>query len=207
MARNRSPRGRQERREKQDLGLFSGLTPRESKIRHEVVPGGLKGTRPGKLSDYGEQLREKQKVKRIYGLLERQFRNLFKEAARTKGSTGENLLRLLECRLDNVVFQLGLASTRQEARQLVNHSSIMVNGSVVNIPSYSVKVEDEVSVRERAKNQERINNAMSLAKNRPAVEWLELDEKKKLGVLKRFPGRDDMPAIIREQLIVELYSK
>ncbi|MEM9242765.1 MAG: 30S ribosomal protein S4 [Pseudomonadota bacterium] len=207
MARNFAPRGRQERREKQDLSLFSGVTSRESKIRHQVVPGGLKGTRLSKLSNFGLQLREKQKVKRIYGVLEKQFRNLFKKAARKKGSTGENLLQLLECRLDNVIYQSGWARTRKEARQLVGHKAVLVNGQTVNIPSFSVSAGDEIAIREQAKNQGRVQDAINLAENRGGIEWLEIDHKKKTGVIKRLPERDDISPSINEQLIVELYSK
>ena len=207
MARDFSPRGRLERREKQDLGLFSGITARESKIRHEAVPGGVKGTRINKLSEYGKQLRAKQLAKRIYGILERQFRNYFGEAARLKGSTGSNLLGLLERRLDNVVYRLGFAHTRREARQLVNHRSVCVNGVRVNIPSYQLKVADVVSIHENARGQLRIQESIQLASNRNMPEWLEVDHHKKEGVVKRVPERDEMPLEINEQLIVELYSK
>jgi small subunit ribosomal protein S4 len=207
MAKDFSPRGRLERREKQDLGLFSGITSRESKIRHEVVPGGVKGTRISKLSEYGKQLRAKQLAKRIYGVLERQFRNYFAEAARLKGSTGSNLLGLLERRLDNVVYRLGFAHTRREARQLVSHRSICVNGVRVNIASYQVKVGDVVSIHENARGQSRIQESIQLAANRNMPEWLEVDHNKKEGVVNRVPERDEMPLEVNEQLIVELYSK
>ena len=162
MARNFSPRGRLEKREGQDLSLFSGVTPRESKLHVESGPG-QHGAKRGKLSEYGKQFRAKQMAKRIYGILERQFSNYFKEASRMKGSTGENLLRQLEMRLDNVVYRLGFARTRQEARQLVSHKGIEVNDGkktrVVNIPSYQLKPGDEVIVREKCRNQGRIQEA------------------------------------------------
>jgi small subunit ribosomal protein S4 len=159
------------------------------------------------LSDYGVQLREKQKVRRIYGVLEKQFRNYYKEAARLKGNTGENLLQLLEKRLDNVVYRMGYASTRAEARQLVSHKAIVVNGVVVNIPSFNVKAEDAVSVREKSKTQARIIAALELAEQREKPVWVEVDNKKLEGVFKRVPDRSDLSAEINEQLIVELYSK
>jgi small subunit ribosomal protein S4 len=207
MARDFSPRGRLERREQQDLSLFSGVTARESKIRHGVVPGGIKGTNvTPKLSEYGKQLRAKQVAKRIYGLLERQFSNYFKEAARLKGSTGSNLLCLLERRLDNVVYRLGFARTRKEARQMVVHRAILVNGKTVNIPSYSVGASDKITIREGSANQGRIQEALKLSEsNRTMPEWLErvIHE----GLIKRLPERDDMSTEVNDQLIVELYSK
>ncbi|MGL1958892.1 MAG: 30S ribosomal protein S4, partial [Colwellia sp.] len=163
--------------------------------------------RRGRLSDYGVQLREKQKVRRMYGVLEKQFRNYYKEAARLKGNTGENLLQLLEKRLDNVVYRMGYASTRAEARQLVSHKAIVVNGVVVNIPSFTVKAEDAVSVREKSKTQARIIAALELADQREKPLWVEVDNKKLEGVFKRVPDRTDLSAEINEQLIVELYSK
>jgi small subunit ribosomal protein S4 len=159
------------------------------------------------LSDYGVQLREKQKVRRMYGVLEKQFRNYYKEAARLKGNTGENLLQLLEQRLDNVVYRMGFASTRAEARQLVSHKAILVNGKVVNIPSFNVTAEDVVSVREKAKKQARIVAALELADQREKPTWMEVDSNKMEGTFKRVPERTDLSAEINEQLIVELYSK
>jgi small subunit ribosomal protein S4 len=159
------------------------------------------------LSDYGLQLREKQKVRRIYGILEKQFRNYYKEAARLKGNTGELLLQLLESRLDNVVYRMGYASTRAEARQLVSHKAIMVNGKVVNIPSYKVSAEDVVAIREKAKKQGRIVAALELAEQREKPTWIEVDSKEMSGVFKNRPERSDLSAEINEQLIVELYSK
>lgn len=206
MARYRGPKCKLARREGTDLYLKSGVRPLDSKCNMERVPGQA-APRRGRLSDYGLQLREKQKVRRIYGVLERQFRNYYKQAARLKGSTGENLLKLLECRLDNVVYRLGYGSTRAEARQLVSHKSILVNGSIVNVASYKVKAGDEISVAEKSKNQSRIKSAVELAEQRGINEWLEVDAKKLTGVFKSIPDRSELPAEINENLIVELYSK
>ena len=206
MARYRGPSCKLARREGTDLGLKSGVRPLESKCKAETAPG-MHGQRRGRLSDYGVQLREKQKVRRTYGVLEKQFRNYYKQAARIKGATGENLLRLLECRLDNVVYRMGFGSTRAESRQLVSHKGITVNGQTLNIPSYQVKVGDVVAVREKAKNQLRIQNAMSIAAQRGDVEWIDVNSEKKEGVFKRSPDREDLSADINENLIVELYSK
>lgn len=214
MSRNIGPknraRGKLERREHRDLELFSGVTPRETKIKAEIGPG-QHGAQRKKLSGYGEQMREKQAAKRIYGVQERQFRNYFKKSARLSGSTGEHLLRMLECRLDNVVYRLGFARTRKEARQLVSHKGIEVNDGkvvrVVNIPSYQVKAGDEILVREKCRNQSRINEAMELAKQRALPEWLEAFIEEFKGIIKRAPDRGDMPQDINELLIVELYSK
>jgi len=159
------------------------------------------------LSDYGVQLREKQKVRRIYGVLEKQFRSYYKEAARRKGNTGENLLQLLESRLDNVVYRMGYGSTRAEARQLVSHKSITVNGAVVNIASYQVRAGDVVAVREKAKNQLRIQSALQLSANRGEISWIDVDSGKMTGTLKSVPDRTDLPSEINENLIIELYSK
>ncbi|MCP3678884.1 MAG: 30S ribosomal protein S4 [Gammaproteobacteria bacterium] len=207
MARNLSPRGRLERREQQDLSLFSGIVSRESKIRHEVQPGGVKGTRPTKLSEYGKQYRAKQLAKRLYGVLERQFRNYFIKASGMKGSTGTNLLILLECRLDNVIYCMGFSATRAEARQLISHKAILVNDQIVNIASYSVKPGDKIEIRQRARKQSRIKSAIDLSNNRTLPEWLEADHSKMEGVVKRLPDRDDISPAINELLIVELYSK
>jgi small subunit ribosomal protein S4 len=178
----------------------------DSKCKLETAPG-QHGARKGRLSDYGLQLREKQKVRRIYGVLEKQFRNYYKEAARLKGNTGENLLQLLEQRLDNVVYRMGFASTRAEARQLVSHKAVMVNGRVVNIPSFVVTPEDVVVIREKSKKQARIIAALELAEQREKPTWIEVDGKKMEGTFKRLPERSDLSADINEQLIVELYSK
>lgn len=206
MARYLGPTCKLSRREGTDLQLKSGSRALESKCKAETVPG-VHGARRGRLSDYGLQLREKQKVRRIYGVLERQFRSYYKEAARLKGATGENLLQLLEGRLDNVVYRMGFGSTRAEARQIVSHKSILVNGKTVNIPSYQVKSGDVVAVREKAKTQLRIKHALELASQRTAVEWVEVDGSKLEGTFKAVPERTELSAEINEQLIVELYSK
>ena len=206
MARYLGPTCKLSRREGTDLFLKSGVRPLESKCRADSAPG-QHGQRRGRLSDYGVQLREKQKVRRIYGVLEKQFRNYYKEAARLKGNTGENLLQLLEQRLDNVVYRIGFASTRAEARQLVSHKAILVNGKVVNVPSFNVSADDVVSVREKAKKQARIVAALELADQREKPVWIEVDNKKMEGTFKRVPERTDLSADINEQLIVELYSK
>ena len=206
MARYLGPKCKLSRREGTDLGLKSGVRAYENKCRSEKAPG-MHGERRGRLSDYGTQLREKQKVRRIYGVLERQFRNYYKEAARLKGATGENLLQLLEGRLDNVVYRMGFGSTRAEARQLVSHKAIMVNGQTVNVASFQVNPGDVVAVREKAKNQLRISAAVELAGQRGFASWVEVDTKKKEGVFKAVPERTDLPSELNENLIVELYSK
>tara|TARA_R100000687_G_scaffold41778_1_gene34237 strand:+ start:742 stop:1245 length:504 start_codon:yes stop_codon:yes gene_type:complete len=167
----------------------------------------MHGARRGRLSDYGVQLREKQKVRRMYGVLEKQFRNYYKEAARLKGATGENLLQLLEARLDNVVYRIGFGSTRAEARQLVSHKAVTVNGATVNIASYKVKPGDVISVREKSKTQLRIKSAMSLAAQRGEISWIDVNADKMEGVYKANPDRTDLSSEINEHLIVELYSK
>jgi len=206
MARYLGPKLKLCRREGTDLFLKSGVRAIDTKCKIETIPG-QHGARRGRLSDYGVQLREKQKVRRIYGVLEKQFSNYYKEAARQKGNTGENLLQLLETRLDNVVYRMGYASTRAEARQLVSHKAIVVNDVVVNIPSFTVKAEDVVSVREKSKTQARIIAALDLADQREKPLWVEVDNKKLEGTFKRVPDRADLSAEINEQLIVELYSK
>jgi len=206
MARYIGPTCKLSRREGTDLFLKSGVRALESKCKAETAPG-VHGQRRGRLSDYGVQLREKQKVRRLYGVLEKQFRNYYKEAARIKGATGENLLQLLETRLDNVVYRMGFGATRAESRQLVSHKAVMVNGELVNIPSYRIKEGDVVSVREKSKNQLRIQNALNIAAQRAEVDWVEVNAEKKEGTFKRVPERDDLPPSINENLIVELYSK
>ena len=206
MARYLGPKLKLSRREGTDLFLKSGVRAIDSKCKLETAPG-QHGARKGRLSDYGLQLREKQKVRRIYGVLEKQFRNYYKEAARLKGNTGENLLQLLEQRLDNVVYRMGFASTRAEARQLVSHKAILVNGRVVNIPSYVITPEDTVVIREKSKTQARIIAALELAEQREKPTWVEVDGKKLEGSFKRLPERSDLSADINEQLIVELYYK
>lgn len=193
------------RREGTDLLLKSGVRSLESKCKHETLPG-MHGIRRGRLSDYGVQLREKQKVKRMYGILEKQFRGYYKKAARKKGSTGENLLIFLEGRLDNVVYRIGFGSTRSESRQLISHKSILVNGIVVNIPSYQVSPNDVITVREKSRNQLRIRHALDISSQRD-VEWVHVDTAKFEGKLTRLPERSDLPSEINENLIVELYSK
>lgn len=206
MARYIGPKCKLSRREGTDLFLKSGVRALESKCKVETIPG-QHGARRGRLSDYGVQLREKQKVRRIYGILEKQFRSYYKEAARLKGATGENLLRLLESRLDNVVYRSGFGSTRAEARQLVSHKSILVNGAIVNIPSYQVKPGDTVSLREKAKKQLRVQSALALASHRGDAEWIEVNTEKLEAVFKTLPDRLDLSSEINENLIVELYSK
>jgi len=206
MARYLGPTCKLARREGTDLFLKSGIRPLESKCKMEVAPG-QQSQRRGRLSDYGVQLREKQKVRRFYGVLEKQFRNYYKAAAATKGNTGENLLQLLEARLDNVVYRMGFGSTRSESRQLISHNAILVNGGKVNIPSYRVKPDDVIAVREKSKNQLRIQSSLSLAAQRGDVDWVNVDTSKMEGTFKRLPDRADLPAEINENLIVELYSK
>ncbi len=206
MARYLGPTCKLSRREGTDLFLKSGVRPLESKCRSESAPG-QHGARRGRLSDYGVQLREKQKVRRTYGVLEKQFRGYYKEAARLKGATGENLLQLLECRLDNVVYRMGFGCTRAESRQLVSHKSITVNGVVLNIASYQVSEGDTVAIRAKAKAQLRIKSALDLAAQRTAIDWVSVDTSKLEGTFSRKPEREDLSAEINESLIVELYSK
>jgi small subunit ribosomal protein S4 len=206
MARYIGPKCKLSRREGTDLFLKSGVRALDSKCKLETAPG-VHGARRGRLSDYGVQLREKQKVRRIYGILEKQFRNYYSEAARIKGATGENLLQLLEQRLDNVVYRMGFGVTRAEARQLVSHKAILVNGQSVNIPSYQVKPGDVVSIREKSANQLRIKNALDVAASRAPVAWVEVDSKKMEGKFSSLPERSDLSQDINENLIVELYSK
>ena len=206
MARYIGPKCKLSRREGTDLFLKSGVRPLESKCKLEQPPG-QHGARRGRLSDYGVQLREKQKVRRIYGVLEKQFRNYYKEAARLRGATGENLLRLLESRLDNVVYRMGFGSTRAESRQLVSHRAILVNGQSVNISSYQVSPGDVISIREKAKKQLRVQSSLALAAQRGEPEWIEVDSDKLEGTFKAYPDRQDLSSEINENLIVELYSK
>lgn len=206
MARYIGPKCKLSRREGSDLSLKSAARPLESKCNIERPPG-QHGARRPRLSDYGLQLREKQKLRRIYGVLERQFLNYYKEAARLKGSTGENLLKLLESRLDNVVYRMGFGVTRAEARQLISHRAVTVNGRRVNIPSYKVKPEDTIAIHEKSRNQTRIQYALQLSQSKGFVEWVDVDTSKMSGILKRIPDRSDLPADINESLVVELYSK
>lgn len=207
MARYLGPKCKLSRREGTDLFLKSPARSIESKCKFENGAPGQHGQRRGRLSDYGLQLREKQKVRRMYGILEKQFRNYYKTAARRKGSTGENLLQLLECRLDNVAYRMGYGITRAEARQLVNHKGVLVNGKKVNIASYQVNPGDVVSVTEKAAKQIRVQAAMDIAEQVGHVDWVEVDPKKFTGTFKAAPDRSDLPAEINEHLIVELYSK
>lgn len=206
MARYLGPKCRLMRRENTDLFLKSGVRALDSKCNVSVPPG-MQGYKRPRLSDYGLQLREKQKVKRLFGVLENKFRRYYYRASRMKGSTGENLLLLLESRLDNVVYRMGFASTRAEARQLVVHKSILVNGQLLNVPSYSVRPGDVISIRERSRKQSRISFAVELASQREPCDWITVDSKKFEGVYTRLPERQELSSEISEQLIVELYSK
>lgn len=206
MARYLGPKLKLSRREGTDLYLKSGVRPLDSKCRADTAPG-QHGARRGRPSDFALQLREKQKVRRLYGVLEKQFRNYYKRADRRKGATGENLLKLLEGRLDNVVYRMGYGSTRAESRQLVSHKAITVNGQIVNIASYQVKPNDVVAVIEAARKQLRITSALQIAATRAPVEWVDVNAEKMEGVFKREPDREELPLEINENLIVELYSK
>ena len=206
MARYIGPKCKLSRREGTDLFLKSRVRSIDTKCNMEKVPGQTTDRRR-RLSDYGVQLREKQKVRRMYGILEKQFRTYYKKADAAKGPTGENLLQALERRLDNVVYRMGFGSTRAEARQLVAHKAILVNGNVVNVASYRVNADDVISVNEKAKKQVRIQNSISLAEQYGFADWVEVDVKAMSGTFKRLPEREDLPAEINEQLIVELYSK
>lgn len=206
MARYLGPKCKLMRREGTDLYLKSRARSVDSKCNMEKMPGQTTERRR-RLSDYGVQLREKQKVRRLYGVLERQFRNYYAAADRQKGPTGENLLQLLEQRLDNVVYRMGFGATRSEARQLVSHKAVEVNGKCVSVASFHVSPEDVVSVREKSKKQTRIASAVSMAEQYGFPEWVEVDSKGFSGTFKRVPDRADLPSEINEQLIVELYSK
>jgi small subunit ribosomal protein S4 len=209
MARYTGPTCKLARREGADLGLKSPARALDSKCKLEQKPGQHgANVRRGKLSDYATQLREKQKVKRIYGLLERQFRNYYKKAATKKGNTGDNLLQMLETRLDNVVYRMGFAITRPAARQLVSHRGVTVNGKSVNLPSYAVKAGDAIALSERAATQLRVKESMTVSQQMDlSPSWVEVDAGKFAGVFKAVPVRSDLPSDINEALIVELYSK
>ena len=207
MARYTGPKAKLSRREGTDLFLKSARRSLDSKCKADSKPGQHGRTSGQRTSDYGLQLREKQKVKRMYGVLERQFRRYFAEATRRKGNTGEHLLMLLESRLDNVVYRMGIASTRAEARQLVSHRAISVNGATLNIPSAMVKPNDVVSVREKSKTQTRIQDALNLADQNGFPSWVSVDKTKMEGTFKSLPERSDIAADINESLIVELYSR
>ncbi len=206
MARYIGPKCKLARREGADLMLKSGVRSLDTKCKPTAAPG-QHGAKKGRGTDYSQQLRAKQKLKRIYGLLEKQFSNYYHKASAQKGATGDNLLILLERRLDNLVYRMGFASTRAEARQLVSHKSIAVNGHTVNIPSYLVKIGDVVSVREHSKKQARIIAALALSEQRAACDWLNVDHKATSGVLSSFPQMSDLPSDYNVKLVVELYSK
>ena len=207
MARYLGPKAKLSRREGTDLFLKSARRPISDKSKFESRPGQHGRTSGSRTSDFGLQLREKQKVKRMYGVLERQFRRYFAEAERRKGNTGANLLMLLESRLDNVVYRMGFGSTRAEARQLVSHKGITVNGGVVNISSYLVKAGDAIAVREKSKKQLRVIDSVKLAESIGLPDWVKVDTTKLEGVFTKTPDRDQFGAEIKEALIVELYSR
>ena len=207
MARYLGPKCKLSRREATDLYLKSARRPLDSKCKADSKPGQHGRISGARSSDYGKQLREKQKVKRIYGTLERQFRNYFARASSMKGNTGETLLQLLESRLDNVVFRMGFGSTRAEARQLVSHAGVLLNGKRNNIPSAKVRSNDTISLADKAKNQLRVKSAFELAEQIGIPDWVSVDSKKMEGVYKRVPDRGDLPPDINESLIVELYSR
>lgn len=207
MARYIGPSCKLSRREGTDLGLKSGRRSLESKCKQDTKPGQHGRTSGARTSDYGKQLREKQKVKRMYGMLERQFRRYFFAASQRKGNTGESLLQILESRLDNVVYRIGFASTRAEARQLVSHRAILVNGRSCNIPSAQIKPGDIISVAEKSRGQARIASALELAEGNGLPGWVTVDAKKMEGTLRQVPDRSDLTSEINESLIVELYSR
>jgi small subunit ribosomal protein S4 len=207
VARYLGPKAKLSRREGTDLFLKSARRAISDKAKFDSKPGQHGRTSGSRTSDFGLQLREKQKVKRMYGVLERQFRRYFAEAERRKGNTGNNLLALLESRLDNVVYRMGFGSTRAEARQLVSHQSVTVNGKVVNIPSYMVKAGDTIALREKAKKQLRVQDALKLAESVGMPGWVQVDAGKFEGVFKQVPDRDQFGSEINESLIVELYSR
>ena len=207
MARYIGPKAKLSRREGTDLFLKSTRRSLADKCKLDTKPGQHGRTSGSRTSDYGNQLREKQKVKRIYGVLERQFRRYFAEAERRKGNTGENLLSLLESRLDNVVYRMGFGSTRAEARQLVSHKAILLNGNVANIPSMQVRPGDVIAIREKAKKQTRIQESLGLVAQTADVSWVNVDATKLEGTFKQAPDREDIGGDINESLIVELYSR
>ena len=207
MARYLGPKAKLSRREGTDLFLKSARRSIGDKAKFASKPGQHGRTSGARTSDFGLQLREKQKVKRMYGVLEKQFRRYFEEADRRKGNTGSNLLSLLETRLDNVVYRMGFGSTRAEARQLVSHKAVLVNGKSVNIPSYMVKVGDVLSVREKSSKQNRVVEALLLAAQVGMPSWVDVNAEKAQGVFKAVPDRDQFAADINESLIVELYSR
>lgn len=207
MARYIGPKCKLSRREGRDLLLKSGIRSHDSKCKSETVPGQHGRTRRPRISDYGVQLREKQKVRRIYGVMEKQFKTYYKQAARKKGVTGDNLLQMLESRLDNVVYRMGFASTRAEARQLVSHKAILVNDKKVNIPSYQLNPGDNISLSDKAQSQSRVKQSLEIAKNREECDWVDVNEGLFSGIYKAIPERDSLDTDINENLIIELYSK
>lgn len=207
MARYTGPKAKLSRREGTDLFLKSARRSLADKCKLDSKPGQHGRISGARTSDFGKQLREKQKVKRMYGILERQFRRYFEEAERRKGNTGENLLALLECRLDNVVYRMGLASTRAEARQLVSHKAVSVNGHTMNVPSAQLKPNDVVALREKARKQARVQDALNLAEQSGFPAWVSVDKTKMEGVFKQVPDRSEIAADVNESLIVELYSR
>ncbi len=207
MARYTGPKCRLSRREGADLMLKSRARPLDSKCKLETPPGQHGARRQRRLSDYALQLREKQKLRRIYGVLEKQFRNYYAKAAQKRGATGENLLKALECRLDNVVYRMGFGATRAESRQLVSHKAITVNGHCVNIASYQIKPSDIVAVREKSKAQARIQDSLTVAEQYGFPDWVDVNAGKMEGVFKTVPEREELPPDVNEQLVVELYSK
>jgi small subunit ribosomal protein S4 len=207
VARYTGPKAKLSRREGTDLFLKSARRGLDTKCKLDSKPGQHGRTSGARPSDYGIQLREKQKVKRMYGVLERQFRRYFAEAERRRGNTGENLLKLLESRLDNVIYRMGFGSTRAEARQLVSHKSITVNGEAVNIPSMTVRPNDVIAIREKSRKQARIQDALNLAEQSGFPSWVSVDKNKMEGVFKNMPDRADLAGDINESLIVELYSR
>jgi small subunit ribosomal protein S4 len=207
MARYTGPKCRLSRREGADLMLKSRARALDSKCKLETPPGQHGARRQRRMSDYALQLREKQKLRRMYGVLEKQFRNYYAKAAQKRGATGENLLKALECRLDNVVYRMGFGATRAESRQLVSHKAIMVNGRCVNIPSYQIKPSDIIAIREKAKQQARIHDSLTVAEQYGFPDWVDVDVGKMEGVFKTVPEREELPPDVNEQLVVELYSK
>lgn len=206
MAKYLGPKCKISRREGSDLQFKSGIRPIEEKCKINTYPG-EHGSRKSRLSDYGIQLREKQKVRRTYGLLEKQFKKCYKTALRRKGNTGYNLLSILESRLDNVVYKIGFGSTRAEARQLVSHKSILVNDKICNIPSYEIKKGDKISISPKSKKQLRIKNALEISEKKELIPWIEINKNKFTGLFKYIPERNELDSDINEQMIVELYSK
>lgn len=205
MGKYTGPKCKLSRREVTDLLLKSGVRDIKSKCKLEKLPG--QHDKKARLGDYAVRLREKQKIKRIYGVSEKQFHNYYKKASRQKGSTGENLIKLLERRFDNVVYRMGLASTRAEARQLVSHKSLLINDNIVNIASYSVEQGDVITVRQKARDQIRIKSALAISENRAPCDWVSIDPEQFKGVFIRYPAKDDLPTMYNVNLVIELYSK